>query len=381
MSDSETAIDFSALAMPGVRGLAPYEPGKPIDELRREYGVSEVVKLASNESPLGPSPRAAEAASAAGAAAHRYPDGNGFALKAAVAERHGVPPERVTLGNGSNDVLVLLAQAFLGPGRTAVFSAHAFAVYPIATQTVGATARVVPALPAEAEQPYGHDLEAMLAAVDETVSVVFVANPNNPTGTWLTEGELRGFLDRLPARVIAVVDEAYFEYAAAEPGYPDASRWLEAYPNLVVTRSFSKVYGLAGLRVGYGLSHPAVADLLNRVRQPFNCSAPAQEAAAAALADEAHTRRAVALNDEQRRILREGLEAMGLRVLPSAANFLTFYAGEQAAQIHEGLLRRGVIIRPVAGYDLAGWLRVSVGTAAENRTFLEALAELRPGAA
>ncbi len=381
MSDSETAIDLSALAMPGVRGLAPYEPGKPIDELRREYGVSEVVKLASNESPLGPSPRAAEAAAAASAAVHRYPDGNGFALKAAVAERHGVPAERVTLGNGSNDVLVLLAQAFLGPGRTAVFSAHAFAVYPIVTQTVGAAARVVPALPAEAEQPYGHDLEAMLAAVDESVSVVFVANPNNPTGTWLTEGELRGFLDRLPARVIAVVDEAYFEYAAAEPGYPDASRWLEAYPNLVVTRSFSKVYGLAGLRVGYGLSHPAVADLLNRVRQPFNCSAPAQEAAVAALADEAHTRRAVALNDEQRRVLREGLEGMGLRALPSAANFLTFYAGEQAAQIHEGLLRRGVIIRPVAGYDLPGWLRVSVGTAAENRTFLDALAELTGGAA
>ncbi|MFP4129634.1 MAG: histidinol-phosphate transaminase [Halorhodospira sp.] len=367
--------DLSALANPSVRGLAPYEPGKPMEALRREYGVDEVIKLASNENPLGPSPRAVEAAAAAVSGSHRYPDGSGLELRSAVAERHGVGPERVTLGNGSNDVLVLLAQAFLGPGRTAVLSAHAFAVYPIATQAVGAAARVVPARPAEAEQPYGHDLEAMLAAAaeDETVRVVFVANPNNPTGTWLTEGELRGFLDRLPARVIAVVDEAYFEYAAAEPGYPDASRWLDAYPSLVVTRSLSKAHGLAGLRVGYGLSHPSVAELLGRVRQPFNCSAPAQAAAVASLADTEHLERSAALNGEQREALRRGLVGLGLEPLPSVGNFLTFDAGPRAGAIHEGLLRSGIIVRPVDAYDLPNHLRVSVGTPEENQALLAAL--------
>ncbi len=365
--------DFSALANPGVRGLAPYEPGKPMAALRREYGVDEVIKLASNENPLGPSPRAAEAAAAAVSDSHRYPDGNGLELREAIAERHGVDPARVTLGNGSNDVLVLLAQTFLGPGRRAVFSAHAFAVYPIVTQAVGAAARAVQALPAAAEQPYGHDLEAMRAAVDETVSVVFVANPNNPTGTWVGGDALRRFLDAVPRETLVVVDEAYFEYAATEADYPDASRWLDAYPNLVVTRSFSKVHGLAGLRVGYALSHPAVAELMNRVRQPFNSSAPAQAAAVASLADTEHLERSVALNGEQREVLRRGLVALGFAPLPSVCNFLTFDAGPRAAAVHEGLLRSGIIVRPVDAYELPNHLRVSVGTPEENQALLAAL--------
>lgn len=373
--------DFIQLAVPGVRGLAPYEPGKPIEELRREYGVAEVIKLASNENPLGPSPRAMEAAAEALKESHRYPDGNGFELKAAIAERHQVDPQRVTLGNGSNDVLALVAQTFLEPGRKAVFAEHSFAVYPIVTQAAGATALVAPAFDAEAAQPRGHDLAAMGELLDDSVAVVFVANPNNPTGTWLEELELRSFLERVPAGTITVVDEAYFEYANSEPGYPDASKWLDEYPNLVVTRSFSKVHGLGGLRVGYALSHPQVADLLNRVRQPFNCSSPAQAAAAASLADNQHIDRSVALNTEQRDVLARGLEELGLPLLPSVGNFLTFNAGERAGAINEGLLRSGVIVRPVDAYGLPGHIRVTVGTPAENRTFLTALAEQLKGAA
>ena len=377
----ERRIDFSELAVPGVRGLAPYEPGKPMAELRREYGVDDVIKLASNENPLGPSPAAVEAAREAAAELHRYPDGNGFELKAALAARHGVEPERVTLGNGSNDVLALVAQAFLGPGRVSVFSAHAFAVYPIVTAAAGATPRVVPALGAETEQPCGHDLDAMAGAIDDATRVVFVANPNNPTGTWVGEGALGAFLDRVPPEVIAVVDEAYFEYAVAEDGFPDASGWLDRYPNLVVTRSFSKVHGLGGARAGYALSHPQVADLLNRVRQPFNCSAPAQAAALAALGDHAHVARSVALNSEQRGWLRGELERLGLPVLPSAGNFLTFKAGAAAPAVTEGLLRAGVIVRPVDGYGLPGSIRVTVGTAAENRRFAAALERTLQGGA
>ncbi|MBK1734518.1 histidinol-phosphate transaminase [Halorhodospira abdelmalekii] len=368
-------IDFARLAVPGVRELAPYQPGKPIEELRREYGVSRVIKLASNENPLGPSPKAAQAASEVLGEVHRYPDGNGFSLKAAIAGHHDLGVEQITLGNGSNDVLALIAQAFLGPGRCSLFSAHAFAVYPLVTQAAGAEARVVPALGSEAAQPYGHDLKAMAEALDEGVSVVFIANPNNPTGTWVSEPELREFLAAVPPQVVTVVDEAYFEYAASEPGYPDVSRWLADYPNLVVTRSFSKVHGLGGLRVGYALSHPQIADLLNRVRQPFNCSAPAQAAAAASLVDHEHIERSVALNREQREVLAKGLYELGLSVLPSIGNFLTFSAGPHAAQINDGLLRSGVIVRPVDAYELPGYIRVTVGTPAENRAFLSALAE------
>lgn len=375
----EETLNFMQLAVPGVRGLAPYEPGKPIDELRREYGVSRVIKLASNENPLGPSPRALEAAREALSETHRYPDGNGFDLKAAIAERHGISADQVTLGNGSNDVLALVAGAFLGPGRKAMFAEHAFAVYPIVTQATGAEALVAPAFGGEAAQPHGHDLAAMGELIDASVAVVFVANPNNPTGTWLEEMELRSFLERVPADTIAVVDEAYFEYATSEPGYPDASRWLDEYPNLVVTRSFSKVHGLGGLRVGYALSHPQVAELLNRVRQPFNCSTPAQVAATASLADSEHIERSVAMNNEQRDVLARGLEELGLPPLPSVGNFLTFNAGEHAAAINEGLLRNGVIVRPVDAYGLPGYIRVTVGAPAENRTFLAALAEQLKG--
>ncbi len=368
--------------MEGVRGLQPYQPGKPIEELARELGLEldSIIKLASNENPMGPGSRALDAARQALTEVHRYPDGNGYGLKLALARHHGVAPECITIGNGSNDVLALLASAFLDSGREAVFSEHAFAVYPIVTQAVGATARVAKALPEDADMPFGHDLDALARAVGPQTRLVFIANPNNPTGTWLESQPLKDFIRGLPDNVIVVVDEAYFEYAGVDR-YPDATQWLSAFPNLVVTRTFSKAYGLAGFRVGYALSHPGVADLLNRVRQPFNVNLVAQAAAEAALLDQDYIQQAVAVNAEQRDWLNERLRDLGLTVLPSAANFLCFRVGDRADAVYQGLLERGVIVRPVASYGLPGYLRVTVGLPTENQRFIDTLAELVTGSA
>jgi len=367
-------LNVLELACDGVRGLTPYEPGKPIAELERELGIRDAIKLASNENPLGPSPRALEAVQACLAELARYPDGNGFALKRALAERHGVEAACITLGNGSNDVLDLVARTFLGPGRSAVFSRHAFAVYPIATQAVGATARVAQANRPDDSMPYGHDLGRLAAAVGEDTRVVFIANPNNPTGTWLRSGELEAFITALARDVIVVVDEAYFEYVD-DPAYPDTTQWLDRFPNLVVTRTFSKAYGLAGLRVGYSVSSPAIADLLNRVRQPFNLNIPAQEAALAALGDEDHLSRSVALNRAGRSQWHLGLAALGLTALPSVGNFLCVGVNRPGTEVYRALLDRGVIVRPVGGYGLPEFLRVTVGTEAENARALGALGD------
>ncbi|MCC5810324.1 MAG: histidinol-phosphate transaminase [Ectothiorhodospiraceae bacterium] len=377
---TEIRPSFRDLAVEGVRGLQPYQPGKPIEELARELGLEldSIVKLASNENPMGPGTRAINAARDALTEVHRYPDGNGYSLKLALSRHHGVAPECITIGNGSNDVLALLAGAFLDTGREAVFSEHAFAVYPIVTQAVGATARVAKALPEGSDMPFGHDLAAMAAAVGPATRLVFIANPNNPTGTWLESQPLKDFLRAMPDDVIVVVDEAYFEYADADR-YPDATQWLSAFPNLVVTRTFSKAYGLAGFRVGYALSHPGIAELLNRVRQPFNVNLVAQAAAEAALADQDYIRQSVAVNGEQRHWLHGKLQALGLTVLPSAANFLCFRVGARADAVYQGLLERGVIVRPVAGYGLPGYLRVTVGLPAENQRFIDALSELLTG--
>ena len=375
---SQPIPSFCDLAVPGVRELMPYQPGKPMAELEREYGISDIVKLASNENPLGASPLAVAAAQRELGQICRYPDGNGFDLKQALAAHHGLEPERITLGNGSNDCLDLIARAFLGPGREALFSAHAFAVYPIATLAVGASSVVAPALGPEHEMAYGHDLEAMAQRIGPDTAVIFIANPNNPTGTWLKQAQLEAFLARVPPRVIVVLDEAYVEYARDADGYPDGSRWLERMPNLIVTRTFSKAYGLAGLRVGYALSHPQVADLLNRVRQPFNVNSPAQAAAVAGLEDQAFIEAAVALNATERGRMAAACAGLGLAVLPSAANFICVEVGPRAAEIYEGLLRRGVIVRPVGGgYQLPRHLRISIGLTKENDRCLGALTELK----
>ncbi|WP_434149895.1 histidinol-phosphate transaminase [Methylocaldum gracile subsp. desertum] len=360
------------LAVPGVRALTPYLPGKPISELERELGLRNIVKLASNENPLGPSPKALEAARRASSEIHLYPDGSGFELKAALSRKLEVRPEQITLGNGSNDALELVARAFLSPQSKAIYSEYAFAVYSIVTQAVGAQAVVAPAHDGSHGPRYGHDLQAMAPAVDESTRVVFIANPNNPTGTYLTKSELCGFLGDLPEHVIAVVDEAYFEYVEA-PDYPDCIEWLSDFPNLIVIRTFSKAYGLAGLRVGYAVSSPAIADLLNRVRQPFNVNSLALEAAKAALDDNDHLTRSVSLNREGLRRLSEAFTERDLSFIPSVGNFIMVDMGRPAAPVYEALLRQGVIVRPVANYGLPNHLRVTVGTEEENRIFLAAL--------
>jgi histidinol-phosphate aminotransferase len=368
--------DFTDLAAPGVRGLQPYQPGKPIAELERECGVAGIIKLASNENPLGASPRALRAMQGELSDLWLYPDGSGHALRSALAERHGIDPGRITLGNGSNDVLVLLAEAFISPGLEAVYSQYCFAVYPIACQAAGGIGRTAPARPATGRQPLGHDLEALQALIGGDTRLVFIANPNNPTGTWLEEAELLGFLDAVPENVLVVVDEAYHEYSQAT-GVPDATRWLDRHPNLVVTRTFSKAYGLAGIRVGYALSSPEVADLLNRVRQPFNVNSLALAGATAALDDAEFIARSVDANAAEMRSLTAGLESRGFQLVPSAANFLLAYMHQPAAKIYAALLRKGVIVRPVENYGLPDHLRITIGTPEQNGVLLAALDDLR----
>ena len=369
-----------------VRAIAPYQGGKPVSELAREYGLDEssIVKLASNENPLG-MPQSARAAMAAAAAElARYPDGNGFALKSAISTRFDLPLDWITLGNGSNDILELATRAFVQAGESTVFSAHAFAVYALASQAVGARSIVVPTV-AEGPQAYGHDLGAMLAAITTDTRIVFVANPNNPTGTFLTAAAVERFLEQVPSDVLVVYDEAYTEYLPPEER-PDAFAWVRRFPNLLVSRSFSKAYGLAGLRVGYGVAQPWVTDLLNRLRQPFNVNLMAQAAAVAALSDQPWLDQAYLANRAGLVQLESGLSALGLRWLPSRGNFLlvqvvppadgaahTLASGDPAMPVYDRLLRSGVIVRPVGNYGLAGWLRVSVGLPAENAAFLAAL--------
>lgn len=360
---------FLAQAAPGIARLTPYVPGKPVSELERELGIIGSIKLASNENPLGPGPLARAAIAGCLDTLGLYPDGGGFDLRRVLAAHHGVEPECVTLGNGSNDVLDLIARVFLQPGAESLFSEHAFAVYPIATQAVGATARVAPA------RDFGHDLDALRALVTERTRVVWIANPNNPTGTWLPAADLRGFIESLPATCVVVVDEAYTEYVA-EADFPDASRWLADHPNLIVTRTFSKAHGLAALRVGYGLSDPRIADLLNRVRQPFNVDSLALAGAAAAIGDHDHVRASVALNAAGMEQLTGGLVELGLGWIPSVGNFLSVDLGRDAAPVNRALLERGVIVRPIANYGLPNHLRVSIGLPQENARFLATLAEV-----
>ncbi len=368
------SCDFLAQAVPGVQKLSPYVPGKPVDELARELSLDPagIVKLASNENPLGPSPKALEAIRAELAELTRYPDGNGFELKSKLAARCGVTAAQVTLGNGSNDILDLVARAWLAPGLNAVFSQYAFAVYPIATQAVGAQGKVVPA------KEHGHDLEAMLAAIDANTRVVFVANPNNPTGTWFGPDALESFLARVPEHVLVVLDEAYIEYAEGDE-LPDGLDYLARYPNLLVSRTFSKAYGLASLRVGYALSSPQVADVLNRVRAPFNVNSLALAAACAALDDADYLSTSRRANDAGMAQLEAGLRQLGLGWIPSKGNFIAVDFGRDAAPVNQALLKAGVIVRPVAGYGMPTFLRVSIGTEAENARFLEALEQILRG--
>lgn len=368
--------DFATLAAPGVRGLQAYVPGKPMAELEREYGIADVVKLASNENPLGPPEESLAAIQAGLSGVSRYPDGAAFELKRGLAAHLGVVPEQITVGNGSNEILSIIAETFLGVGDEAIYSAFAFVVYGLAVQATGATARVAPANRAPGSQPLGHSLEAMSALVNERTRLVFIANPNNPTGTWLAPSDLRAFIDVLPPRVLAVVDEAYLEYMAAGDG-PDTLSWLGAHPNLIVCRTFSKMYGLAGMRVGYAVCHPELAELLNRVRQPFNVNGLGQAAALAALGAHDHVRRSRQANEDGKAQLRTGLTAFGWSVPPSAGNFVLADTGGPAGPWYEGLLRAGVIVRPVDNYGLPRHLRITVGLPEQNTRLLRVLHDLR----
>ncbi|MBU0621927.1 MAG: histidinol-phosphate transaminase [Gammaproteobacteria bacterium] len=360
-------MNYAELAPSYIRAIAPYQPGKPISELERELGISGIVKLASNENPLGASAAAVAAMQEAIKTIALYPDGNGFELKDALVRRYNVAHASITLGNGSNDLLELAARAFLTVGDKVVYSDHAFAVYALATQAVGATGVSVPAT-----KGYGHDLSAMAqAAKDHKAKIVFIANPNNPTGTFLGPDELLAFMRGLPAEILVVLDEAYNEYLPEENRY-DSVAWLKEFPNLIISRTFSKAYGLAGLRVGYALAHEQVTDMMNRVRQPFNVNSVAQAAAVAALRDVSFVKRTFELNRRGMQQITDGLTRLGLEFIPSFGNFVAFRIGNASA-MYRRLLELGVIVRPIANYDMPDWLRVSIGLESENAKFLSAL--------
>jgi histidinol-phosphate aminotransferase len=362
----------SVLSAPAhIAAIAPYQAGKPIEELAREFGLdtSKIVKLASNENPLGMPESAKRALNAAVANLGRYPDPAGFDLKKAISLRFGVEQAWLTLGNGSNDILELVASALIDPGSAVVYSQFAFVVYRLATQARGAKHIVVPA------KDYGHDLPAMLEAITPETKIVYVANPNNPTGTYLSieaiETFLAGVAARHGTRVTVVLDEAYNEFL--EPSLRvDGVALVKRYPNLIVSRSFSKAYGLAGLRVGFAMAQPALTDLLNRVRQPFNVNSLAQAAAIAALNDKEFLTKSFEVNRNGKEQLQKAFEKLGLQFVPSYANFVLVKVGD-AARINLELLKRGVIVRPVAGDGLPEWLRVSIGLPHENQTFIDAL--------
>ena len=357
--------DLCDLTPEYIRSISPYQPGKPIADLERELGLTHIIKLASNENPLGPSPRAVAAIEQALPELARYPDGNGFELKAALAARHQVKQEQIILGNGSNDILELVARTFLGKGSSAVFSQHSFAVYPLVTQAVGATGIEAPA------RQFGHHMDAMVSAIRPDTRVMFLANPNNPTGTFIEGPELQAALRRVPHHVLVVLDEAYTEYLASAQR-SNAISWLSEIPNLLVSRTFSKAYGLAGLRVGFGVARADIVGLMNRVRQPFNVNALALTAANAALDDSVFLQETLALNDAGMMQLVQGVKALGLKHIPSFGNFVCIKVGN-GLQVYQALLKRGVIVRPVASYQMPQYLRVSVGLKAENAAFLNAL--------
>lgn len=352
-----------------IAALQPYKPGKPIDELARELGINDIVKLASNENPLGPTQAVLDAIATASTELPRYPDGSGFELKQALAQHLRVQAAQITLGNGSNDVLDLVARVAMQPGDQAIIAEHSFVVYRLAVTCCGGDLITVPA------KAYGADLEAMLAAVTDRTRLVFLANPNNPTGTWVTASAVEEFLQQLPADVWVVLDEAYFEYVDATE-YGNGLALLDKYPNLIVTRTFSKIYGLAAVRLGFSVSSPEFADLLNRARQPFNVNGLAMAAGLAALADNDYVERSRALNRDGMQQITEGLTARGFSYIPSVGNFVAFDSGRPGAEVFEALLQHGVIVRPIAEYGLPNHVRVSIGTAIENERFLAALSTI-----
>jgi len=360
------SCDFLTIATPGVQKLHPYQAGKPTSELQRELGINDIVKLASNENPLGLSKKVNSALINELAELTRYPDANGHYLKQALADKYAVQPSQVTLGNGSNDLLEIIARAFVSNEQQVIFSQYAFIVYPLVTQAIGATSVVVPA------KDYGHDLDAMAEAVGEKTALIFIANPNNPTGNFLAPSEVKALLDKVPENVLVVLDEAYFEYVA-EDKRGNAIAWINEFPNLIVSRTFSKAYGLAGLRIGYCISNPQIADILNRVRQPFNCNALALKAAETVLLDDQYLSDSIKLNNAGKADLSAFFTEYGFEFIPSMGNFITVNMQQSGDSVYQALLQEGVIVRPITGYGLPNHLRISIGTQVENQRFKQAL--------
>lgn len=363
------SIDVDKIIRPGIKDLHPYIPGKPVEDLERELGISNAAKLASNENPLGPSQLAIEAIAKYRDAIHIYPDGDCYNLKQALAKRLNVNAKQITIGNGSNEIIELVSRLFIGPGIDVVVSQYSFAIYALVAQALNANCIQVPA------KQWGHDLDAMLAAINENTKMVFIANPNNPTGTYVSASALKNFLSNIPNQVIVVLDEAYFEYVEHED-YPDGISLLSEYDNLVVMRTFSKIYGLAGLRIGYGVSSVKIADYLNRIRQPFNVNQLAQQSALAALTDEQHVQHSISVNKAGMQQLETGLQRLGLDTIPSVGNFISFAVDGDAQTVYEALLRKAVIVRPMASYKMPQHLRVTIGTVDQNQQFLQALSEV-----
>lgn len=361
------SFDLYNLASPGVASLAPYRPGKPAAELERELGLTDIVSLASNENPLGPSSAALAAASEAMSTVGRYPDAAGFRLKGAIRDRFGLNPDRLTLGNGSNELLSLIARVFVKPGEEVIYSQYAFIAYAIAARFTQAAPVVVPA------KDFGHDLDAMAAAITDKTRLIFLANPNNPTGTWFSKADLVQFMSKVPPQVLVVLDEAYTEYVDPSAGLPNGLNLLDDSPNLIVTRTFSKAYGLAGLRVGFAAADPSVTDLLNRVRDPFNVNTVALAAAEAALSDTEHLRKTLEINQQGVAQFRRGFERLQLETLPTQGNFLLVGLNRPAQLIFDGMLKEGVITRPLAPYGLDHHLRITVGLPEENQRCIAAL--------
>ena len=370
--DGADEAAFAARAQPGIRALRAYDPGLDLVALRRERPPGALVELGSNENTYGPSPAARAAFVAAGTELRRYPDPLGGELKQALARHHCVATAQLLLGNGSHELLMQLAQVFAGPGRAVVASRYGFAVYALAAQAAGAPLRLAAARADDDAMPRGHDLDALAAAVDAGTAVVYLANPNNPTGTWFPTSALSRFLAAVPRQVLVVVDEAYLEYAT-DPALVSATTLLAAHPNLVVTRTFSKAYGLAGLRVGYLIAAPGLVAVMERVRESFNVNGPGLAACAAALGDQAHVAHVRTRNADERQSLADALRARGLGVAPSQGNFLLVDFGGDAASVEAALVARGVVPRPMAGYGLPTCLRLTVGDREENRHLLQAL--------
>ena len=362
-------LEIKDLINSSIKSLTPYEPGKPIEDLEREYGIKNAVKLASNESPLGPSPKVLTALEEVISGVHRYPDGNGFRLKEALSTKHSVDMSVLTLGNGSNDIIEVVARCFLSPKDNAIYSKYAFAVYPLIVQALGAEGIEVEA------KDWGHDLQSMLEAINKDTKIVFIANPNNPTGTFIKKNEMIRFLEKVPSQVIVLLDQAYFDYSNYES--EDVSFSLvEDFPNLVISRTFSKAYGLAGLRVGYSVSSSYIADYLNRVRQPFNVNSLALAAAESALKDDEHLERCLRINKDEKERLYKFFISNGYDYIESFANFVSFDCKDNSNEIFKGLLPKGVIARSMDIYEMPNHLRVTIGLPEENSIFMESLTSL-----